>query len=519
MRGDQESGSVPRTAAIALTAAIPSVAFIAHAGVFRGWIIDDAGISFAYARCLAEGHGFVAQPGAEPVEGFSNALWTVLLAATHRFGLFDPVTTPKLVSGSLVLLSFVWLAREFVARQHRRPLAVGLALTATALATPFAVWTTSGLENALLVVLVTALLVALLRSLRRSFVGPGAALWIGLLCVALYLTRPDGAVYLPVAAALLAAFHELRPRILVLLMFSFLVPWTLVTAFRLAYFGDVLPNTYYAKRASAWKETAELLERLGTAAGGIVFIIVVASLVMGSVWIGYAVGSACRRRFGQRIRSRPVPLVLGALFLTAYAVFETLPTDWMPEYRFGTPLFLLAPLVATEFVRFLPLAKGSDFAATVTATLLVLAAGVYSWGHSRAFRAQPTVPLSSVRALSTDLDRFADRLGVARATVLLPDIGGSLWEDRFDVLDLAGLTDRTIGRTLKTDRQAFVNYVLTSGPDLVWVHGYWRSLADLQSVPAFQRDYEEASASAVLGRLDGTIYVRKDLPFPAGATR
>ena len=36
------------------------------------WIVDDAGLTFAYARSLSTGAGPVLQPGAAPVEGFSS---------------------------------------------------------------------------------------------------------------------------------------------------------------------------------------------------------------------------------------------------------------------------------------------------------------------------------------------------------------------------------------------------------------------------------------------------------------
>ncbi len=45
----------------------------------KTWIIDDAGISFAYSRSFANGNGLVAQPGAERVEGYSNFLWVLIL--------------------------------------------------------------------------------------------------------------------------------------------------------------------------------------------------------------------------------------------------------------------------------------------------------------------------------------------------------------------------------------------------------------------------------------------------------
>jgi hypothetical protein len=90
-----------RTGAACVGAA--GLVYVAHASLFHSWIVDDAGISFAYARSLATGHGLVAQPGAAPVEGFSNPLWTLLLASCFGLGLFDPLWTPKLLGLGFVL--------------------------------------------------------------------------------------------------------------------------------------------------------------------------------------------------------------------------------------------------------------------------------------------------------------------------------------------------------------------------------------------------------------------------------
>src|SRR5712671_3005496 len=44
------------------------------------WIDDDEMISMRYARNLVEGHGLVWNPG-EHVEGYTNFLWTLAMAA------------------------------------------------------------------------------------------------------------------------------------------------------------------------------------------------------------------------------------------------------------------------------------------------------------------------------------------------------------------------------------------------------------------------------------------------------
>ena len=91
--------------------AIPVIVYLAHAAVFRHWLIDDAGISFTYSRNLAQGFGLVAQPGAPPVEAYSNFLWVVLLTPFFLFRIFEPYATLKLLGAFLVIVTFAVIYR------------------------------------------------------------------------------------------------------------------------------------------------------------------------------------------------------------------------------------------------------------------------------------------------------------------------------------------------------------------------------------------------------------------------
>lgn len=71
--------------------------------LFLDWTSDDAYISFRYAENLSGGRGLVFNAG-EKVEGYSNFLWVVLLAAGNFLGL-APVWTAK----ALGFLSVVYL--------------------------------------------------------------------------------------------------------------------------------------------------------------------------------------------------------------------------------------------------------------------------------------------------------------------------------------------------------------------------------------------------------------------------
>ena len=94
-----------RNAALVVAATVLFGAFLAHAWVYR-FLTDDAFISFRYARNLATGHGLVFNPGHEPVEGYSNFLWVLILAGARFVGL-----SPERIANALSLLlsAAVWV--------------------------------------------------------------------------------------------------------------------------------------------------------------------------------------------------------------------------------------------------------------------------------------------------------------------------------------------------------------------------------------------------------------------------
>jgi hypothetical protein len=58
--------------------------------------VDDAAISFSYARNFAEGFGLGAlYPGAARVEGYSNLLWVILLGSFGRYQASRTACTPS----------------------------------------------------------------------------------------------------------------------------------------------------------------------------------------------------------------------------------------------------------------------------------------------------------------------------------------------------------------------------------------------------------------------------------------
>lgn len=111
--------------------------------------------------------------------------------------------------------------------------------------------------------------------------------------------------------------------------------------------------------------------------------------------------------------------------------------------------------------------------------------------RSLLFAAQPTVPFAEVEAnFGLRFNRFAAALGIENGSILLPDVGGTLWSSRLRVYDLGGLCDRTIARTLGKDRKALHDYIFTvARPTFIHTHEYWTAVAALEADPRLKRDY------------------------------
>ena len=222
--------------------------FVAHTLIYTlisPFFIEDAGISFAYARNLVEGEGLVAYPGGERVEGYSNASWTFLIAALYAVGV--PTWAGAKVLGALFGLATLPFAYRLVEEARGRrdedlPLLAPLLL---ALSPQFVLWAASGLENSLFCLLLASGSARLLHELREG----GARPWSGLLFFGLSATRPEGLAYAFIAgfALLLDAAATRRLRPLIGFGLALALPWAAYNAIRISYFAWPFPNTYYAK--------------------------------------------------------------------------------------------------------------------------------------------------------------------------------------------------------------------------------------------------------------------------------
>jgi len=213
------------------------------------WVVDDAAISFAYARNLAAGEGLVAQPGGERVEGYSNPAWVLLLSLWEGVGI-EGFVASKLMGAlfGMLCVPLAWRIARW-SRPDRDEAVPLLAAGLLAANVTFAIWNTSGLENSLFSLLLASAIGCTLTETRQRGFPASALLFFGV-----SVTRPEGILYAAAGGFAAMAFslqdrRSVGPTLLWLLVFF--VPFGAYHALRFHYFAWPFPNTYYAKLADS----------------------------------------------------------------------------------------------------------------------------------------------------------------------------------------------------------------------------------------------------------------------------
>jgi len=216
------------------------LAFI-HYGRIGPYILDDSFIYFRYAHNFVAGHGLVYNVG-ERVEGYTGFTWVMLLSAAAWGGL--PLVGFVQLAGvalGVATLLLTWHAARRLVAPGAPALLVPLFLATNR---TFIVWSIEGLETKLFGALLIALLLAWLRTARSKQVPT-----IGLIAAALTFTRPEGLVFVG-SMGLVWVVQAWRTRVwrdLVIEASTCLGLLAAHVGFRYAYYGDLLPNTFYAK--------------------------------------------------------------------------------------------------------------------------------------------------------------------------------------------------------------------------------------------------------------------------------
>ena len=452
--------------------------------------VDDAYIAHQYSKNLAEGNGFVFNVG-ERVEGITNLLWALLIAQGVYLG-SDAVSVSRymgLLSGIGLLLASYWYAATILPRPYR--FLAGLAPLIIYASNPFIAWVLSGLETGFYAMLIIAALAAL-NSGRR-----GLCMLCGVLAL---LTRPDGVLL--VAAIVLTAYIEdyrttrrlIPSRQTVLHGAIYFLTLLALTVFRILYFNDVVPNTFYAKVGGmpwwygldyVWTflKDGPILLLLPFLFAAITCYRLLGGLIFGSLLLFYVVYVGGDFFANSRFLLPLLPILTAGTFFTLAWFLDR-------RQRFLTGVVLLCIVATPLWSMLAPTGKQGwevirwDFLAKRVASYP--RQGLMSEDVLKAW-------ITEVKAIEPPVQLIA-ALGIGRLRY---------WSE-IPVLDMVGLTNKTIakspsdnsGTPLPGHYRSNSDYVLSRQPDVILIPKkgtrLWITLpaqVGLWEHPGLERDY------------------------------
>lgn len=493
------------------------------------WILDDAYISFRYALNMLQGNGLVFNSG-ERVEGYTNFLWTMLMAIPIGLG-FDP-TLPSAIGTMLIGLSSIWLVYAWGLRLSAsedpkdglqssvRSLLLLTAPLILAVNTPFMLYGVrgSGMETPLFSLLMVAGAWAVheARTPRQTFAA-------GLIFALMVMTRPDGVLAVGMAGLYLLArslpdWLKGRPRFAELLcspvatfVYGFLICFGPYYLWRYLYYGYPLPNTFYAKVGSGWAQylrgfdySYEFAASMGWRFLAVVFLLGIAALWWRE-WRGKAFDWA-------NFKLETLHLVgMIALYLV-YIVY--VGGDHFPGFRFFVPLLpLIALLIQQALLQIaqlrIALLKGLE-AWPAPLGALALAALYLVFTAYQLPSSDIGVAWSPVRGEYNVVEKNRElglwlRDNTPPDTVVATGIAGALpYYSGLRVIDTLGLNDLHIahlevedmGAGIAGAEKTDVEYVLDQQPNII----PFSTSGTFQANPRFQANYHEIEIRGPEGR-------------------
>jgi hypothetical protein len=254
----------------------------------------------------------------------------------------------------------------------------------------------------------------------------------------------------------------------------------LLSIWRLTVFGDVLPNTFWAKR---WPPYAEfdLVGRLTGAVELLAFFLAPLVALELLLRLGFDLASPMRlRRHAFLVLVSPI---FGAV-LMGTLVLSLIFSPWVNASK---GKLRVAVVVGT-------------YLASICVSMKAFPSGELGAAfHGGTFGVSPHTYAESGRVFR----RFVSAAALQRATVLTPDVGGlALCCDEFRIVDLALLSNR---RLAHRGHAALAQVLEAESPEIVEAHWRWATAGRLYELPYFRAHYLPAFAGGT------KLWVRRDV--------
>jgi len=464
-------------------------------GVRYHYLDDDQMISMRYARNLAEGHGPVWNVG-ERVEGYTNFGWMLVMAAVHRAGAPDATASlwVRVVSwvSACAALALAW---QLLSTLGVSGPARAAAILAFALATDLLFWAVNGFETTLLT---AVFLWALVRALDGQEQAAARSITF-VIAGCLPLIRADAIDLTAGVVLILVALGPREDRWRAALA---LLPIAAYEAFRVSYYGEWLPNTYYLKVAG---RSGLVL----AGAGSIKKFIATYGVVMVIAYAGAIAGRRDRRL-----------ALLAALPLAGFARLLFTGPDIFAGFRFMAPY--LPVLLALAGAGIGHLSGGHPPARRTLALLLVLVT-VTGAGVDGRERFRELLSPNGLPAVNTVTGVLIANHTRPDASIAVTAAGAISYFSRRTSFDVLGKTDRHVAHLPPhplgpTGHNHYdIEYSLGRRPDIVAIFAdatYPGRAEQWATAPGYEKRREGWGGALVLSPTFTAQYRDHPVPVP-----
>lgn len=455
------------------------------------WTVDDAFIVARYADNWVH-HGVLSFNVAGPrVEGFTSPLFVALAALATLLGGSSLAAMKALGAACYLALAPTVLLLGRALRVH--PLATGVVALVMVALPEHVTHALGGLETEAFVLGSVLALATFVRARhgrpRELWLFAASATWLA-------LTRPEGIAIGASLALSLAWGRGTTPGGLVRpLGLGFVLPVLSLTLARLAYFGSLLPNPYYAKRGALNARHASDLVELGLTCFLDVLLWALAIALLARV---------SGRRSTRLVRRERLALGGAALCLGVCAVGYAraeLVMNYSHRFAVHTLPWLLPPVLVllsrgVSALGRLRSSRGAGVWALAAAALVLVSFTLRAVTMDRKQRSQRYVYSQVIERIHVPVARWIEANTAATATLAVyPDAGFIPYTTRRPVIDFGRLNDEFLARHAKTDADV-VRYFHERVPDVAVLHfdedgaPYDSGAAALLADQGFRQRYE-----------------------------
>jgi arabinofuranosyltransferase len=433
---------------------------IYHQSLFLSWTSDDAFISYRYAENLSRGKGLVFNPG-ERVEGFSNFLWTLVLALFSFIGL-SPLWVSKTISFCFSLLIIFFTYKTAIAYGLDKS-ASSICSLILAFSSSLAYYAMSGLETVFYSFLLLLAVFINKRYEEEPTLKYFASLYIILLLIS--LTRPEGLLFLLVSLLYFPIINLFKTGIklkkILIAQISFFSVYALFISLRMWYYSDIFPNTFYAKPQGTFGESGY----------SVLFSNLSNSLLSGSFLLIPLPFLLLRKKYMYR-NFFPLMFCVAQLFFMSYA------GDWM---AFGRFFFPILPIVIILFFSSLSsvrltftTSKSKIFHPLLYIIILFIFSASNAYQTERTLTSQDEFPFTVMNSSQlVHLGKWLKQNFPPETVISLRRQGAIPYYSEMKSIDFLGLTEKNIAEIIYREKDIqkrslrSAEYIFNLKPDII----------------------------------------------------